>query len=432
MVPFGMRSRNRYRFILLILGSALLLSWIAQDSHNASAEIDEVWDDSLTATADTFISDRNGADIYGSASSLELGFSEEFGSERVLFLFDLENELPDNAKITVAQLQIYVEDADPELDPAMTVEVYEITEPWSEATTNWNNQPDIGSLRGSGTLERTRNFYPIDVTGLAQDWQQGDLENHGLMLVADANALNVRGRSLASRSVTPTVFRPRLTIAFDTDDTAPSVTVDPLAANSPAQFTVSWSGGDDEDGSGLDYVDVQVRINRGEWTDWITETTATSAIYTGQAGIFYEFRARGVDNLGNEESYGDTEASTLVGVPAATILPFSSSFAAGNPFEVRWESVDDTVGIVTAYDIYVSYNGRSWNLWLDGTTATSAMFTAGEGDGQYGFEAVALGDNGIKEPFTAVAEASIILDQSVPFVRPELYFPLMGNSGELN
>ncbi len=65
---------------------------------------------------------------------------------------------------------------------------------------------------------------------------------------------------------------------------------------------VSWSGTDE--GSGIDSYDVQVRDGAdGEWTDWLTDTTAISATYTAvESGHTYYFRSVAYDQAGNVET----------------------------------------------------------------------------------------------------------------------------------
>ncbi len=72
-----------------------------------------------------------------------------------------------------------------------------------------------------------------------------------------------------------------------TDGQAPTSSVQPLPAQSPATFTVRWSG-NDTGGSGLKNYDVQVKDGAGgTWTNWKTNTTDTSASYTGVGGHIY-------------------------------------------------------------------------------------------------------------------------------------------------
>jgi Tol biopolymer transport system component len=77
-----------------------------------------------------------------------------------------------------------------------------------------------------------------------------------------------------------------------TDGQAPTSRVLGLPTQSPAMFTVYWTGGD-TGGSGLKNYDVQVREGAaGSWTNWQSNTTATSASYTGVGGRAYYFRSR--------------------------------------------------------------------------------------------------------------------------------------------
>ncbi|MFQ6102532.1 MAG: hypothetical protein ACE5OS_15070 [Anaerolineae bacterium] len=48
--------------------------------------------------------------------------------------------------------------------------------------------------------------------------------------------------------------------------------------------------------------DVQVRVEDGEWTDWLTDTLATEATYVAQSGQRFTFRVTATDNVGNEAS----------------------------------------------------------------------------------------------------------------------------------
>ncbi len=55
-----------------------------------------------------------------------------------------------------------------------------------------------------------------------------------------------------------------------------------------------WARGSSSIGPGPD------RAN-GAWTSWLTDTTATSAYWIGQAGHAYEFRVSAVDRNGNRQ-----------------------------------------------------------------------------------------------------------------------------------
>jgi RHS repeat-associated protein len=80
----------------------------------------------------------------------------------------------------------------------------------------------------------------------------------------------------------------------------PTSTVTALPATSTPDFTVSWSGSDT--GSGITTYDIYVSVNGGQYTPWQSNTTVTSATYTGQAGSTYRFYSIAKDNIGNTES----------------------------------------------------------------------------------------------------------------------------------
>ncbi len=93
------------------------------------------------------------------------------------------------------------------------------------------------------------------------------------------------------------------------------------SASSPAtvhvpNFTVSWSGGD-YGGSGIVSYDVERReaVAGSAWQPWQTQTTATSAVFTGIVGRTYCFRSRARDLLGHVEewpTYADGDTCTAI------------------------------------------------------------------------------------------------------------------------
>ena len=87
------------------------------------------------------------------------------------------------------------------------------------------------------------------------------------------------------------------------DARPPTSSVDPLpATTSTPDFTVTWSGSDDLDGSGIASFDIFVSDNGGPFTVWQSRTPATSAVFTGQRDHAYAFYATAVDNVGHREA----------------------------------------------------------------------------------------------------------------------------------
>ena len=108
---------------------------------------------------------------------------------------------------------------------------------------------------------------------------------------------------------------------FNTLDIAgPTSAVDPLPAEvATADFTVSWSGQDDADGtpgSGIASYDIYVSDNGAAFVLWLDDTSDSSATFTGQDGHTYAFYCVAADNVGHvEDDPGIPEAQTIVGTP---------------------------------------------------------------------------------------------------------------------
>ncbi len=160
-----------------------------------------------------------------------------------------------------------------------------------------------------------------------------------------------------------------------TDVTPPTSQVEALPAFAQATFPVTWGGSDDA--AGVRSYDIQVRDGpSGAWTDWLLDTTATSANFTGVDAHTYYFRSRARDHAYNLEAYPTGNGDAWITVD--TTPPDSSAaspFAANGPFTVTWSASDAGSGVDT-YDIQVR-DGPSgvWSDWILDTTATSALFT---------------------------------------------------------
>jgi len=110
--------------------------------------------------------------------------------------------------------------------------------------------------------------------------------------------------------------RPYLLVERDT--LLPTSSVEPLPPTSGPAFVVRW-GGEDR-GSGIASYDVWFNDDGGPLQAWITDTTATSAAFTGIISHTYGFAVRARDRAGNEEPIPSApQASTLVvaGVPVS-------------------------------------------------------------------------------------------------------------------
>jgi hypothetical protein len=202
----------------------------------------------------------------------------------------------------------------------------------------------------------------------------------------------------------------------------PSSSVQPLPTTSPATFTVTWSGTDDANGSGVASYDVYVSDNSGPFTLWRDAVTATSAPFTGQAGHAYDFFSVATDNVGHRQpTPGAGQSGTRVLTPDTT--PPSSQVLSGpaflnvTPFTVNWTGSDDPQGSgIAGYDVFVSDNGGPFRLWQDNTTQTSASFIGLDGH-HYAFYSIATDNAGNSEASPPVADAEVTLDATAPASR---------------
>jgi hypothetical protein len=223
------------------------------------------------------------------------------------------------------------------------------------------------------------------------------------------------------------------------DAQPPNATVNPLPElTAHSSFTVSWQDTKEQSESGIRYYDVQWRQENGNWQALVYHTTATSTTFNlGQNGITYEFRARGVDNVGNEQPWGEAQAKTKVFLePLAYIVPFGAppiyqklnGPEAGDGFTVAWEGTSPPGTSITSFDIrYQPPNSSTWLTWLTGTSQLSAKFELQptDPDGVYRFQVRATDNEGVTGTFREDGEESIIVDRFAPFITPQSFMPIV-------
>jgi hypothetical protein len=382
----------------------------------------------LPPLADTYIASERPNQNFGS-DALFLGYNlvggDNFGAERMLLRFDIANNIPGGAVINSAVLRLHLSFSSPTNDTPMGTVLRRLASPWSEFTVTWNTEPTWTMVDDTTFVGSELTWYEWEMTEVVENWYLETYPNDGLEIIGD-ETVQQRERAFYSRE-TPTQFFPQLVIDYTNlnDTQPPTVIVEALPTYSPRHFTVEWNG-TDTGGSGIDYYDVQVRVDEGEWMDWVTGTTTTTAEYTqGENGRFYQFRARGVDNSGNVEPYSSAEASTTVDTlpPTVTVDPIAPNVTASTLITVSWSGTDNVSGI-QYYDVQMRINNGSWSLWIPQTLATSAQFQA-FADGFYAFEARAVDNLGLIEVFNNQAEATVIVDAEPPFIVPQVYLPLV-------
>ena len=119
-------------------------------------------------------------------------------------------------------------------------------------------------------------------------------------------------------------------VTIDAEPPASTVAALP-AQETSSTFTVNWSGQDDAGGSGIAFYDIYVSDNGGPFTLFQSETTATSASFTGQDGHSYGFYSAATDNVGNRESTPTAaQASTTIMIPPLLTVSNTADSGAGS------------------------------------------------------------------------------------------------------
>ena len=96
------------------------------------------------------------------------------------------------------------------------------------------------------------------------------------------------------------------------DNTPPVSQVSSLRATQLCtSFTVQWSGNDV--GAGVQDYTIYVSDNGGAFAPWLTNTSSTSSVFTGEIGHTYGFYSIARDLVGNiEPAKTSAETSTMV------------------------------------------------------------------------------------------------------------------------
>lgn len=383
----------------------------------------------LPAIADTYLASERPDENFG-GDALFMGYNfvgDYFGAQRILVRFNVDT-IPANARINSASLRLRLSFASPEGDSPMRTVLRRLASDWDEYGVTWNREPNWGDVRDSSFVATSAQWYEWEIPDLVQGWVDGSFPNFGLELIGDER-IQQRERIFYARE-TNTEFFPQLVVDYDViNDTAPpNVTVEPLPPFVGRSFTVRWSGADVGD-AGIAYYDIQYRVDGSDWVNWLNGVTSTSEEFmTAQNGQRYEFRARGVDQAGNVEPFGNVEATTVIdtGPPVSTVANLPA-ITKTNSFVVQWFGNDGGGSGIRYYDVRYRLNEGAWQIWQQQTLATEATFVAPE-DGFYEFEVRAVDNAGRIESFLASGEASTLIDFEPPFIVPKAWLPLIARN----
>jgi len=375
----------------------------------------------IIASQDAYLSSLNANSNYGGATTMGLGYwSGVYNAMRPLIQFNVSG-VPAQATIDNATMYIYQQSSSPTNDGQMGFKAQYMKQGWNEYSVTWNNANYLGGDEISiGQNTSALGWKSSDVTSLVRAWHNGSRPNYGFLITGDEGPQNNRNRFFRSRQWGG--YEPYLIVNYTqcSDLTPPTATVNPLPAWSKTSFNVSWTGSDS--GAGIAYYNIQYNRNGGSWTNWLSQTTATSATFNGAAdGQQYQFRAQAADNCGNVGAWTGAQAFTNIDsvAPSASVaaLPpytFASSFI------VNWSGTDNPGGSgIKTYDIQVRVNGGSWQNWLTGTSSTSGQITGAAQGNVYEFQARATDNAGNVGSYPNHPQASTtVVLYSVAVVRP--------------
>jgi hypothetical protein len=161
------------------------------------------------------------------------------GTTRSLIEFDLK-ALPAKAKVEEARLFLYADTANfnhghSSLSQSNAAWLYRVTEPWSEHSVTWANQPKV---RASGRVALAKSTsvaqdYVVDVTEQIAEIAQKPAENYGFQLASQIEQ-PYYGLYFSSSDHPDTAQRPRLVIRYTLEDVDPvSVDWTPVESAAP-------------------------------------------------------------------------------------------------------------------------------------------------------------------------------------------------------
>lgn len=174
----------------------------------------------------------------GDASTTILPFGNYVGptsghdiQTRTYLQFPL-SAIPSSATVTLASLQVYVNDWP--FDGSADLGVYRVTASWDENMA-WATRPTTdNTLRALAAVSSVEGWVSWDVTSLTQEWQSG--ANHGLMLggapTPDARAGNGWAAAAVGRTADNAAHAPRLVVSYN----LPRPTPTPARWTNPADI----------------------------------------------------------------------------------------------------------------------------------------------------------------------------------------------------
>jgi hypothetical protein len=186
----------------------------------------------LTPTQDTDVRE-NGGGIGNCGSCTALSTRQHStGEHRSLYQFSLAS-IPSSQRVVTATLRLWVTGAE-----NATVNVYRVTQNWSEGTLTWANSGGVlhdPAAVGSFIPASTGRYYDIDITGLVAQWRSGGVANQGVITRIVGNN---RVATFTSREWGTASQRPQLVVVTDPAPSLTTILSYPLVSD-PTNGTVN-------------------------------------------------------------------------------------------------------------------------------------------------------------------------------------------------
>ncbi|MEP3478069.1 MAG: DUF4347 domain-containing protein [Fuerstiella sp.] len=392
---------------LVLRGDDIGTTWVSGIS--LGPQVAEVV--SVSAVADSYTSNSQKADNFGSDSSLIVDKSGgSFGNERAVLRFDLSS-LPVDAVITSAQLVLNATAISGDFD----IDVYEVTEVWDENSVTYDDRTSgVEWTDGGGTIDgtsldtfaaTTTGNHVWDITSLAAAWQDGSKVNNGVLLgSSDTGSEDVTYDSREG------AIAPQLVLTFTTAtvatndppvvniggpyviDEGDSLSLDASGSSDPESASLTYAWDLDNDGVFDDAVGVSPTL---DWTS-LPSAVQDDGIYTVRVSVSDGTNPAEIASttltVNNVAPIGNSDGGTGFVTPADTAFTTGNVLAndtdaaeANDPRQIV--SVDDTgtqgqVSFVPGSSTFqYDPNGQFDGLAAGESATDTFLYAVSDGDG---------------------------------------------------
>lgn len=205
------------------------------------------------------------------------------------------------------------------------------------------------------------------------------------------------------------------------DSGRPTSQINPLPELSGELFEVSWTGTDEDNGSGIAAYDIFVSKDDGPFEVWLAGTTARSAPFQADLEHDYRFFSVAVDNAGNRELapvVADAFTKATVDVQDGTApesQPSAARDALAKSFEVTVAAIDpqgandERVSGIQRVDVFVAVDEGEFALHTSLLPGETSFVFDGESNHIYWFRTVAVDNAGNVENKPLAPEATVFV-----------------------